>query len=252
MSADVSTATLFRRAAAAEWIRLRTLRSTWLALLAATTLLVFIGAAAGAGHSGDRPAPIWQPAQMALVPGQFAFLVVVLLAVTAEYPTGAIRSTLQWTPRRGVLFAARAVVPVVAVTAYAVIVAAGTALVARVFVGEAAEVDAGDIAASLGRVALVIGFGGLLTVGLGLLLRNTAATLTVLFLLMFALVITLGNSGVRWLITISDHLPGRAIVSFLVVDEVDLTPTKAATVIVGWTVVALSAAGWSLLRRDAT
>ena len=39
--------------------------------------------------------------------GQFALLVLALLAVTQEYASGAIGPTLQWTPRRGVLLAAR-------------------------------------------------------------------------------------------------------------------------------------------------
>lgn len=247
-----STATVFRRAATAEWTRLWTLRSTWWSLLAATGLMLFIGAAAGSGHSGGEPAPIWQAAQIAMVPGQFAFLLVVLLAVTGEYSTGAIRSSLQWVPRRGILFAARTLVPVTFVTACSVVLSAATDLVAWAFLGNEAEVMAGDIAASLGRIALVVAFGGLLTVGIGLLLRSTAGTLTAIFLLMFALVVALGNAGVRWLTTISDHLPGRASVSMLVVDEVELSAGTAATVMITWTAAAILAGGWSLLRRDTT
>lgn len=145
-----STATVFRRAASAEWTRMWTIRSTWWSLLAATALMLFVGAAAGSSHSGGDPAPIWQPAQMALVP-------------------------------------------------------AATHLVAWGFVGQAAEVVPADIAASLGRVALVVAFGSVLTVGLGLLLRSTAGTLTAIFLLVLALPLALGNSGVPALVTISDH-----------------------------------------------
>ena len=243
--------TPFRRAVAAEWTRLWTLRSTWWSLLAASGLMLFIGAAAGAGHDGPGPAPIWQPAQMAIVPGQFAFLLVVLLAVTGEYATGAIRSSLQWVPRRGVLMAARALVPVAFVTAFAMVVSAATTLVAWGFVGPAAEVVPGDIAASLGRIAVVIAFGSVLTVGIALLLRSTAGTLTTLFLLMFVLVVALGNSGVGWLVTISDHLPGRAIVA-IVADEGALNVGTLATVMVAWAAAAMIAGGWSLMRRDAT
>lgn len=249
--ADTSTRTVLRRAAAAEWTRLWTLRSTWWALAAATGIMLFVGAAAGAGHEGLEPAPIWEPAEIAIVPAQFAFLVVVLLAVTGEHATGAIRSTLQWVPRRGVLLAARALVPVAVVTVCAVVAAAGAGLVAWGFVGAAAEVVPGDIAASLATIALVVAFGGLLTVGLGLLLRSTAGTLTALFLLVFVLVVALGNSGVPWLVAISDHLPGRAIV-VLVADEGALPVSTLAAVILGWTVAALAGGGWSLLRRDTT
>lgn len=245
-----STTTVFRRAAAAEWTRLWSLRSTWWSLLAAAGMMLFVGAAAGAGHDGVDPAPIWQPAQIAIVPGQFAFLLVVLLPVTGEYATGAIRSTLQWVPRRGILLAARVLVPVAVVTACAVMVAAVTTLVVWGFVGPAAEVVAGDIAAGLGRIALIVAFGGLLTVGFGLLLRSTAGTLTSLFLLLFALVIALGNTGIPWLTAVSDHLPGRAVVAL--VDEGELAAGTIATVMVAWTAAALVAGGWSLLRRDTT
>lgn len=227
-------------------------RSTWWTLLATAGLMILIGAAAGSGHDGGDPAPVWFAAQLAIVPGQFAFLLIVLLAVTGEYSTGAIRSSLQWVPRRGVLLAARMLVPVASVTACAVVVSVAADLVAWSFLGRAAEAVPGDIAASLGRIAIVVAFGGLLTVGLGLLLRSTAGTLTGIFLLLFALPVTLGNSGVGWLITISDHLPGRAIVSMLVVDEVELTSSAVVTVMIAWTFAVLIAGGWSLIHRDST
>lgn len=247
---DASTAAVLRRAAAAEWTRLVTVRSTWWSLLAAAGLMLSIGAAAALSHTEGEPAPIWVPAQLALAPGQFAFLLVVLLAVTGEYSTGAIRSALQWVPRRGVLLVARVVVPVAFATACAVVVAAATDLIVWGFLGEAADVVAGDIAGSLGRIALVVAFGSLLAVGLGLLLRSTAGALTAIFLLVLALPIALGNTGVAWLVAISDALPGRAIVSLLVIDEVELLPRAIATVMGAWTTAVLLAGGWSLLRRD--
>lgn len=252
LPAHVPASIVFRRAAAAEWTRLWSLRSTWWTLLAAAALMLFIGAAAGSDHTGGDPAPVWYAAQFAIVPAQFAFLLVVMLAITAEYSTGAIRSSLQWVPRRGVLLTARTLVPVTVVTTCAVVLSAATDLVAWSFLGQAAEVVPGDIARSLGRIALVVAFGSVLAVGLGLLLRSTAGTLTVIFLLMFALPVALGNTGVRWLVAISDSLPGRAIVSLLVVDEVELAANTIATVMIAWTAAVVVAGGWSLIRRDTT
>ncbi len=51
---------------------------------------------------------------------------------------------------------------------------------------------------------------------------------------------------------ISDSLPGRAIVSMIVVDEVELTARAVAAVVISWSTAALLAGGWSLIRRDAT
>lgn len=247
----VAATTVLGRASRAEWTRLWTLRSTWWCLGVATGLMLTIGAAAGSGHTGPEPAPIWQAAQIAMVPAQFAFLLVVLLATTGEHATGAIRSTLQWVPDRAVLFVARASVPVLFVTACAVCASVATMLVARAFLGADADVVAGDIAASLAVIALVMAFGGLVTAGLGLVLRSTPGTLTAIFLLMFVLVVTLGNSGVPWLVTISDHLPGRAVVSLLVIDgDDDLPSGTVAVVMAAWAATSLAAGGWSLLRRD--
>lgn len=252
LAADASTAAVFRRAAAAEWTRLRTVRATWWALLAAAGLMLSLGAAIGADHTGGDPAPVWYAAQFAIVPGQFAFLLVVLFAATGEYTTGAIRSSLQWVPRRAVLLAVRILVPAAFVVGCAILVSVATDLVAWVFLGQAADVDAGAVAGSLVRIALVIAFGSVLTVGVGLLLRSTAGTLTAIFLLVFALPVVLGNSGVPWLTTVSDHLPGRAIVAVLVVDGVDMAASTVATVMIGWATAAVFAGGWSLLRRDTT
>ena len=249
---NASTATVFRRAGAAEWTRLWTLRSTWWCLLVAAGLMLFVGGAMGSENTDGERAPIWFAAQFAIVPGQFAFLLAVLLAVTGEYSTGAIRSSLQWVPRRGVLLAARLLVPVAFATTCAVVVSLASDMVAWAFLGQAAEVVAGDIAASLGRIALVISFGSVLAVGIGLLLRSTAGTLTAIFLLILALPIALGNTGVRALVALSDRLPGRAIVSLVVVDETELTSGAIATVMIAWTVAVVIAGGWSLIRRDTT
>lgn len=249
---DVPTMILLRRAARAEWTRLWTLRSTWWALLAGAALMLFIGGAVGSGSTSGSAAPIWQAAQIAIIPGQFAFLLIVLLAGTGEYSTGAIRSTLQWVPRRGVVLATRLAVPVTFVTAWAVIVAVATDLVAWAFLGEAAEVVPFDIVASLGRIALVVAFGGLLAAGVGLLLRSTPGTLSAIFLLMLVLPIALGNSGVPWLVTASDHLPGRAVVAMLVVGVAESPGRTLATVMGTWSAVVVFAGGWSLLHRDTT
>jgi uncharacterized membrane protein YwzB len=251
LPAPVSSMTVFRRAIVAELVRLLTVRSTWWALLAAAALMLFIGGASAARHSGREPAPIWIAAETATIPGQFVFLVLVLLAITGEYATGAIRSSLQWVPKRAILLAARTAVSVAVTTMLAVVVAATTDLVAWAFLGDAAEIIPEDIATSLGRIALVIAFGSLLTVGLGLFLRSTAGTLAVIFLLMLALPIALGNSGVDWLIAVSDSLPGRAVVAMIVADEA-MEASKMATVITGWTAAALIVGGWSMIRRDTT
>lgn len=246
----VSTLTVLRRAAAAEWTRLWSLRSTWWALLAAAALMLFMGAAAGYDFAGD-PTPIWWAAEFAIVPGQFGFLLVVMLSVTAEYSTGAIRSSLQWVPRRGILLVARTVVPVAVATAAAVPLALATDLVAWAWMGDDAQVVVADIALSLAMIALFVATGGLLTVGLANVLRSTAGALTSIFLLQLALPMMLPAFEVAWLTSIAEHLPGFAGASLLDAMEIQLDADTVAVVLVSWTTAATTAGAWSLLRRDA-
>jgi hypothetical protein len=58
--------------------------------------------------------------------------------------------------------------------------------------------------------------------------------------------------GVPWLVTVSDHIPGRAVVAMLVADEVELPGGTIATVMSTWSAAAVLAGGWSFLRRDTT
>ena len=246
-----STLGIARRAMTSELARLRTTRSTWWSLLAGAALMCFVGGAVGA-DAGGEPTPIWFPAEFAIIPAQFAFLLVAVLTVTGDYATGAIHGSLTWIPRRGVLLAARSVVTTAFAAVSAAVVSAGAGLVAWGFLGPDAVVDIGSMSRSLGTIALLVGAGALITVGVGLVLRSTAGTLTAVFLLMLLLPIVLPNFGVPWLTTVGEHLPGYAAVSLLETTDIDLETTTAVLVLAGWITAALTAGGWSLLRRDAT
>ena len=251
-SAGPGTATVFARAAAAEWVRLRTVRTTWWCLLAAAVTIVGIGAimafdAENVTESGALP-PATAAGEFGVLLGQFALLVLVLLAVTQEYASRVIGPTLQWTPRRGVLLAARVGVPVLVATVAGVLLALAADVAAWLIADLA--LAPGDVAGSLGRVAGVLAAGGVLAVGVGLLLRSTAGALATVFLLQLVLPFLLPGFGVGWMTDLADLLPGSGAIRTLV-GEVDMTATRAAALLVGWAVVALAASGWSLLRRDA-
>ena len=117
------------------------------------------------------------------------------------------------------LLAARTLVPVATVTTCAVLLSLATSMMAWAFLGDAAEVVVADIAGSLGRIALVIAFGSVLSVGLGLLLRSTAGSLTAIFCCW-------SRSWWRWETpacdgswSIAEHLPGHAVISLLMPEE---------------------------------
>ncbi len=177
-TAEPGTLAVFARAAAAEWLRLRTVRTTWWCLLAAAGTIVGIGATA-AFDMAQEPAeftsglPATFAGEFGVLPGQFALLVLALLAVTQEYASGSIGPTLQWTPRRGVLLAARVAVPVVVATVAGVLLAL-VADVAAWFIAPDLTLSLADLGDSLGRIAAVLVAGGVLAVGVGLLLRRAA------------------------------------------------------------------------------
>ncbi|MGY2082392.1 hypothetical protein [Blastococcus sp. SYSU DS0539] len=253
-TAEPGAATVFARAASAEWLRLRTVRTTWWCLGAAALAVVGIGTStaveeAAMATAAGTTATAAVAGQYGVVVGQFALLVLVLLAVTQEYASGAIGPTLQWTPRRGVLLAARVAVPAVVATVAGVLLALVADVAARLIAPDL-TLRAGELADSLGGIAAVLLAGSVLTAGAGLLLRSTAAALAAVFLLQLVLPALLPAFGAEWLTVLAEWLPGSAAI-WTLLGELDMAAGQATALLVGWAAVALAAGGWSLLRRDA-
>lgn len=249
------TGTVLLRAAGAEWVRLRTVRTTWACLLAATVVVVGLGAIAAADEAegtatAGNPIVSTFAGEYGVLLGQFGLLVLVLLAVTQEYASGAIGPSLQWTPRRGVLFAARVAVPTVVATVAGVLLALTADLVA-LLIDPGLTLPLGDAVSGLARVAVVLVAGSLLAVGVGLLLRSTAAGLATVFLLQLVLPFLLQSFGVGWLNDLAMWLPGTGAVRTLLGEPDSLSAGGAMALLVCWSAAALAAGGWRLLRRDA-
>lgn len=251
--ADVSTARVLARTCAAEWTRLWTVRTTWLFLAAGALVVLGIAAAAGRGAASDPDAAgdaAWVAAEFTMLPGQFAFLALALTLVTADYATGGIVPTLQWTTRRTVLLLARTAVAVSVATSAAVLLALVAVLTALTASEGTLELPA-DGADVLGTVAFVVAAGAGLGVGLGFLLRSTAGVLVTVFLLMLVLPIMLPNLPVEWGDDVARRLPGTGAV-FLLVGEVDgMTTTSSVTVLLAWAGGALLLGWLRLVRTDA-
>ena len=249
------TASVFGRAAGAEWVRLRTVRTTWACLLAATVVVVGLGAIAAADEAegtatAANPIVSTFAGEYGVLLGQFGLLVLALLAVTQEYASGSIGPTLQWTPRRGVLLAARAAVPTVVATVVGVLLALVADVVALLIDPEL-TLPLGDAAAGLARIAAVLAAGSLLAVGVGLLLRSTAAGLATVFLLQLVLPFLMQSFNVEWLADLARWLPGTGAVRTLLREPDSLSAGGALALLACWSAVALAAGGWRLLRRDA-
>ncbi|GAA3458592.1 hypothetical protein ACFFSW_35840 [Saccharothrix longispora] len=250
--ARVPPARVFARTCAAEWTRLWTVRSTWWFPAAAAVVMVGIATVAGL-EAGSDPVPpeggsAWRMAGVPALPGQFALLALALTAVTSDYATGGIVPTLQWTPRRAVLFLARTTVAVCVATAFGTLLALAAAVAAFTAARPVLVLPVEGLGV-LPDVAFVFAAGAALAVGLGFLLRHTATTLVTVFLLMLVLPLMLPNLGVEWASALADALPGAGA-AFLLIGEVPgMTRTSSVVTLLCWAAGALLL-GWLRLARD--
>ena len=106
----------------AEWTKLRTLPATWWLLLGVVAATVIIGATVSASVSCTPAAAchadVTKLSLTGTYLGQAVVAIVAVLAVTGEYGTGMIRTTLAAMPRRATMLAAKAGVVLIMPVAY--------------------------------------------------------------------------------------------------------------------------------------
>ena len=177
-------------AVAAEWTKLRSVRSTyWLLVVGAVVVvglavLITVGLGTGSVTSTDDSFDAAGISLLGAWFGQIAFGVLGVLTVTSEYATGTIRTTLAGVPRRGLLIAAKLLLVGVVAWSVGTVVSLIAFLAGQgVLAGQHRSVGLGDS----GSVQAVLDTGGylavmgLLGVAVGVLLRHTvAAVLAVL------------------------------------------------------------------------
>ncbi len=141
-----------RGAIASEFTKIRSVRSTYWTLAALLVVSVGIGAAITAGMAANfshNPAnkAAFDATQTSLAAffeiGQLIIAVIAALAITSEYSTGMIRTSLTAQPRRGTVYAAKAIV----LTSVVLVVSLITSFIAF-FVGQAILSSSG-VSASL-------------------------------------------------------------------------------------------------------
>lgn len=184
---------------AAEWLKLRSVRSTYWIGLAVLVVIALLGAFIlyAADLWDGLPAARRATLRVAnielqlLMPLQICGAVLGVLSVTSEHSTRMIRTSLTVTPRRVRFLAAKALV--VGVTAAVVAEAAtlGTYLMARLVVGDRAMRDylkpAADVLPGLALGALSVLVVTLAAVAIAVLLRSTPAAIIGVVVLVFIL-----------------------------------------------------------------
>ncbi|WP_055585702.1 ABC transporter permease subunit [Streptacidiphilus griseoplanus] len=248
-----------------EWIKFRTLRSSWLTLLAAAVLTVALGTLfcwATVSHWDRLPAgerAHFTPVEHSLrgyLPAQLAVGVLGVLVISGEYSTGMIRASLSAVPRRlPVLWAKAAVFG--AVTWVVTTASAVTAFLVGQSVLSAKHVDTTFSAPGVTRAVLGAGLYltvvGLLAVGLGSLIRSTAGGIATVFGLLLVVPGLAEALPSNWHDAIAPYLPSNAGQALTVVQQGpgDLAPWTGFAVLCGYAAAALAGAAVALKRRDA-
>jgi hypothetical protein len=242
---------------AAEWLKLRSVRSTWYFVLGALATMMLVAALDADGttdellRNGAGPGAVETASEAVAAAAWVHFILGALgmLAMTSEYATRGIMVTLSCTPSRTRLLLAKTAV--VAATVFPVgLLGAGLAVaVSAPVLGDYAHADAGQISARILAVAVHLTLIAVLALGLGTLIRRSAGTITVLFLGLTVLPVivqaTSGPLGSDWPIRVADYLPGPAGDRFMNGDLV------SGLVLAAWAAAAVVAGCWILRRRDA-
>jgi ABC-2 type transport system permease protein len=257
----------------AEWTKLRTLPSTAWLLAAAVGLTVAAGAGAAAsvdagfcGRSGPAcPADLTKLSLTGIWLGQAVVAVLATLAVTNEYGTRMIATTLAAYPRRVPVLLSMAGVVTALVLGAGTLAVAGSLLAARVILpgngftaGSAfpslSLTTGATLRAGAGTV-LYLALVALLSLGIGAIVRDTGgAVATVLGLLyLFPLVAMLvSDPGWReWLDRLGPASAGQAIQATVGLDDLPIGPWAGLGVLAGWAAAALVLAAVAIHARDA-
>lgn len=254
-----------------EWVKLRTVRSTaWSLLLLAGVSVLFTAVLTGGssteggspGHGGDNDiildslAGIWF--------GQIAAAVLAVLVITSEYSTRMIRATFAANPRRRTVLAAKAIV----VTCLVLVV--GLATSAACFqVGQwllrgngfnyeggypvVTLADGEALRAVLGS-GVYLGLLALFSLGVGAIVRHTAAAITVVLAAVLAPVVAIGFLPENLAEPLEkSSLMGAGLAMQQTVerpDNIPLDPAEGLVVVCAYAVFTLLVALWLIERRD--
>jgi ABC-2 type transport system permease protein len=181
---------------AAERIKLTSTRSpVWLAL---TVVVISLGFAA-IQSAAALPYSTVGPDRAALGVAMFGVPVLMILSaltVTGEYRSGMIRTTFMATPRRSRVLVAKAVVTMAFSGLLAALMSLGSMVLVRVMVSERQGAELALTGSGPWRTAAAITLyavlAAMLAVGLGAMVRHSAAAIAILLLMPFVVEPLLG------------------------------------------------------------
>ena len=249
-----------------EWIKLLSLRSTWWALAstAAVITLVALAAAASLNTMADDPAPALGQIHGAEVIasgfpfGMLTIAVLGALFITGEYATGMIRSTFAAVPTRIPVLAAKALTLVVLTAAVTLLSVTLSYLVTLPHLSQHDLVPALDDPGTwrvLGGTLYSLIAAALFSLGIGTLLRSTAASITAALTVLLLLPGILSFITLDWVQTIVSYLPLPASSALLTTGAAEtqgayLSTQASLMVMAAYALVPIVASAVTLHRRD--
>jgi uncharacterized integral membrane protein len=249
-----------RKVIAAEWVKFRTLRSSWAVLGAAVLGMLVI--ALLVAHNTRHLAGLAPEDAAASGPLQGYFLGQLLIGalgvlfVTGEYSTGMIRSTFAAVPKRLPVLRAKLVVFTVVVGVSMIAASVVAFVIAQAYLG---HYRTGYSLGDPGALRVAIGTGvyltlvGLLGAAAGWIVRSTPGALVAYIATILVLPVLFGNVLGAWGRDVAQFFPGEAGGSFVSItrDNPSLSPWIGLAVMVAWVVVGFGVAAVLLRRRDA-
>ena len=236
-----------------EWVKLRSVRSTWWCLaLTAVTLSAHAFPYAASYAVPGRTVAIGEPGLFGATLAQVPIIALAMLAVTAEYGSKSIEATLRWVPVRRRVVLAKAIVVVGTAFVAGVISGALAAGAAYFGAGVQAEVVPAELAVDVGTAAIYFAGVAALTVGVGFLLRSTVWTFGIVVAVTLILPGLLVGSGNDLLRSLGEISPGAAGSVFLHESANDpYSAAVGAAVLAAWAIGSLTLGAALLARRDA-
>jgi ABC-2 type transport system permease protein len=246
-----------------EWIKLRSVRSTWWAVGGAVLAMALAAALDGTSTASEMRAAAAPPGSTTYVSlaisgvnfVQFIVPVPAMLLITSEYASRSITFSLQCVPARTRLLLGKA--GIVAAFGFAL----GTLLggigvaVGVPALGGYGQFSAGDTVPTVLAIGLYCGMISMVALGVGTLTRSSAATVSMLFLVLLVASTLLGGLGEAfgwdWLVTISTYFPNIAGQTFITGADQPYSPLIGLLILAGWAVATFLAGAVALNIRDA-
>ena len=248
-----------------EWIKFRTVRSTIVGVITLLVLTIGIGVLISLAikshfqHDGGIARIGFDPTATSLggvLLAQFAVGTLGIISMSSEYATGSIRTTLSAVPKRLRMLSAKGLVmftSMLVVSEIAVFVAFTIGQSIYKSIGLSTTLSAPGVFRGVAMAGVYLALLALLGVGLGLIMRTTAASIIVYATLLLIVPIIINFLPSNWQADITKFLPSE-------LGQAMLAPTPPADhfswgistlILVGYVVGVMIIGGALLERRDA-